>query len=488
MLADFRPNTLRLALFASLSIAGCGAYQPLTRAPPSADHAWTGPDLARVSAGLRGTEPAANAPRADREPGRSYTLAELIDVAERTNPETRVAWERARQAAFAAGIAEGLYYPRLVAAATAAIASVPLPIPQTVVPGGVFRADTHFIVPALSLEWLMLDFGRRAAVVDAAQALIAEANAGFNAKHQEVVFNVTRDFYTWTAARGKVNADRAALDAARTLVDSVSARLTRGLATRPEVLQVDEEAARATYDLQDALAAEQDARMALLESVGVSPYEPIEIADVSAEPLPPELAESVDHAIDRALGQRPDLVALLARVQAREAAVRQARADFWPKLVVKGDLGENYGALRVERGSFEHVSESQYAVGFRLEWDLFSGFERRNKLELARSQQKEAEDVLEHAKEKAVRQVWTAYNDAAVALVKQRAAAALLTASEKTWSATLESYNHGLATLPDVREAVRNLARARALEQASRSEAWTRTAAFAVSTGDLAQP
>jgi outer membrane protein TolC len=334
----------------------------------------------------------------------------------------------------------------------------------------------------------LLDFGRRAAVVDAAQALIAEANAGFNAKHQEVVFDVTRDFYALTAARGKLSADRAALESAHALLDSVNARMGRGLATRPEVLQVEEEAARATYELQDALASEQDARMALLESVGVSPYEPIEIADVSQAPLPPELAESVDQAVDRALGQRPDLIALLATVRAREAAVREARADFWPKLAVKGDVGGNYGALRVERGDFEHVSESQYAAGFRFEWDLFEGFERRNRLKLAESRQKEAEHALEHAKEKAVRQVWTAYNDARVALTKQRAAAALLAASERSWAATLESYNHGLATFPDVREAERSLARARALEQAARSEAWTRAAVFAVSTGDLAQP
>src|SRR6185436_20689910 len=101
-------------------------------------------------------------------------------------------WEKVRQAAIGAGLAGGTYYPRLAAVATAAIASTPLPVPDTVVPGGVFRSETRFVIPALSLEWLLLDFGRRRALVDAAQAQIAEANAGFNGKHQEVVFSVTR--------------------------------------------------------------------------------------------------------------------------------------------------------------------------------------------------------------------------------------------------------------------------------------------------------
>jgi len=39
-----------------------------------------------------------------------------------------------------------------------------------------------------------------------------------------------------------------------------------------------------------------------------------------------------------------------------------------------------------------------------------------------------------------------------------------------------------------VREAERNLARARTLDQAARAEALTRATAFAFSTGDLARP
>jgi len=482
--------TVLLQLVAPL-LAGCAAYAPLANAPPSADRPWKGSDLERVAAGLA-------RPEAGERPGspepvaidaqKVYELAELIDVAQRNNPETRVAWERVRQAAIGTGLAEGAYYPKLAAVATAAIASVPLPIPETVVPGGVFRADTHFLIPALSLEWLLLDFGRRRAAVDAAQALVAEANAGFNAKHQEVVFDVTRDFYALTAARGRRHANQAALDSARSVEDAVVARKEHGLATRPEVLQVQEEVARAAYELEDAMAAEHDARMALLESVGIGPATPIEIVDVSQRPLPRELTESVDEAVDRALAQRPDLIALLASVQAQEAEVRRARAEFWPRLAARGEIGGNFGELKVEDSSYQGVGEAQYSVGLRFEWDLFEGFERRNKVKLAESRRREAENELEHAKEKTVREVWKAYNDAKVALAKQRAAAALLDASERAWAATFESYQHGLASFPDVREAERSLAQARAREQAARAEAWTQAAAFAVSTGDLAQP
>jgi outer membrane protein len=45
----------------------------------------------------------------------TYSLAELIDLAESHNPETRVAWERARSLADAFGVARSELYPTLAA-------------------------------------------------------------------------------------------------------------------------------------------------------------------------------------------------------------------------------------------------------------------------------------------------------------------------------------------------------------------------------------
>jgi len=486
----FRDRRGQLLAVSLLVLGGCAARQPFEISPPSPNRPWKAPDLPRYSAALAETEhpPAGEAGAVSIDQGKQYELSELIDIAQRSNPETRVAWERARQAAVAVGLAEGTYYPVIAAVATAAVAHVPLPIPTTVVPGGIFTADTHFVIPALSLEWLLLDFGRRRAAVDAAQALAMQANVGFNAKHQQIVFDVTRNFYSLTAVRGKVAAAGAALDSARSLEEAATMRKQHEVATLPEVLQAQEETARAAYELQDALAAEHDARMALLESIGIRPGAPIEVADVSQQPLPPTLEESVDQAIDRALMQRPDLIGRLAAVRAKEAEVRKARADYWPKFAIRSAVAGNIGELKIDNSSYQGVAALQYDAGFRFEWTLFDGFERRNQVRLANSQQHEAEDELEHAKDAAVRQVWKAYNDTKVALAKQQAAAALLTAAEKAWEATLDSYKHELATFPDVRESQRDLARARTLDQSARAEVWTQAAAFAFSTGDLARP
>ncbi|WP_049623050.1 hypothetical protein [Frateuria defendens] len=48
---------------------------------------------------------------------KTYALADLIDLAESCNPETRIAWNEARRAALAAGMAASAYLPQLTASA-----------------------------------------------------------------------------------------------------------------------------------------------------------------------------------------------------------------------------------------------------------------------------------------------------------------------------------------------------------------------------------
>ena len=58
----------------------------------------------------------------------AYSLAELIDLAEAHNPETRVAWESARSQAAALGIARSELYPTLSAVALAGVDRQEVPL------------------------------------------------------------------------------------------------------------------------------------------------------------------------------------------------------------------------------------------------------------------------------------------------------------------------------------------------------------------------
>src|SRR5262245_42767662 len=110
---------------------------------------------------------------------------------------------------------------------------------------------------------------------------------------------------------------------------------------------------------------------------------PIEIEDVSQGPLPPELTESVDENVDRALDLRPYPIALLANEQAEGTEVRAARADYRPRLAVRSDVSLNIGSLRIERGPVQNANDS---AGQRLGWGLFERSEAAARAQAARAE------------------------------------------------------------------------------------------------------
>src|SRR5689334_20600943 len=93
------------------------------RAPTRPDMQWLAPDLRSFSEPLREDHPS------ELDPDKEYELAELIDVAERTNPETKVAWAHAKEAASAVGLAKSEYYPILALKASGVWANLPVPLP-----------------------------------------------------------------------------------------------------------------------------------------------------------------------------------------------------------------------------------------------------------------------------------------------------------------------------------------------------------------------
>ena len=67
---------------------------------------------------------------ADIDPNHVYSLVELIDIAQRRNPSTRVAWEQARQAAINISIARAASLPALTASAYRRLRVRRLPVSQ----------------------------------------------------------------------------------------------------------------------------------------------------------------------------------------------------------------------------------------------------------------------------------------------------------------------------------------------------------------------
>ena len=475
--------------------------------PPSSDRTWSPPNLPNYERELAEYHfnEAQGSSHVSINPRKIYGLAELIDIAERNNPDTRVAWERARQAAAAVGLSESAYYPFLVASAAAGYDRAFIPFPTlavnekkllmnpslnavSITGGGSLVTEAQVYRGELSAKWLLLDFGERSAVVAAAREQLMMANVGFNGTHQKIVFQVTERFYQLGTARQKVLVSQSALEAAQTVEQAVQARIDNGLATKPELLQAQQQTAQTAFDVEATTGAESDARVALVESIGLLPTVPLHVADLGQRSTSEQTNGSVDELIERALSQRPDLVAKLANVRGKQDGIRKVRAEYYPKVAIDAHATETELDVSIDHSDYFGDHRPTYGVFLTASVPIFDGFGRRHKMEMAEAELHGAENELAGARDSAVREVWKAYTDFKTALRKQESAAKLVTASQNAFDAVLESYKNGLSTYPEIVSAQRNLASARSVSHDTQSAIFTAATALALSTGDLARP
>lgn len=416
------------------------------------------------------------------EPGRTYTLAELIDLAEQHNPETRVAWEEAKSKAAALGIARSALYPTMSAVALA------ISLRQAALIGEYFHRQTEgFFEPLLQVEYLVFDIGGRSGEIDAAKANLLASDLAFNDTHRRIIYQVASAYYRLLNAEGQRQAAEVSLENAKTVDEDAKARLVNGLATKPDELEAAAARAQADFDLQARIGAVDIARGDLATAIGITPGSAFKVEGIEQLKLPSAVADSVDREMDRSFSQRPDLLQQLARLRAADASIKVAKSTYYPSLSFKGDggLARAYGQQDLLPGSY--AQGEVWTAELELRWTLFDGARREYRVARAKADKRAAQAEIDALRDQIANQVWSAYANMQTALRQQQAATALLTASQQSYEAAHESYGYGVRNLLDVVSAQKALAQARSEDIAARTQLLFEVTSLAFQTGDLIQ-
>jgi len=482
-------------------LAGCArlAEQPEVNpdrwAPPSADRIWTpSPASAsdyRMPNDLR-PSPSVAAPASAQPSGQEpvhqesqpYDLPALLDLALRENPDTRFAWESARQAAASFGAARAPYYPLVSANSANGYTRTLFPLP-----GGLIAQDkTWQAQPLVEMTYTLLDFGRRSSSAEAARQALAAANFSFDRKMQDVVFAVQRAYYALCAAKAAVAAARQNLELAQSDFDAVQQRLNLGLATEPALLLARERVAQSQYDVANAELMVHEAQASLAAAIGISANSLMEVASLETEAVPTALNGQVDELIAATLKQRPDLAAKVAGLRASEARVALAKAARYPTV----DLTANYGQL-IWRYTFAGppsawANQPQYSALVTLQWDVFTGFRLLNDVRTAEAEDRATRAGVKSAEINAIADMWRAYYEFQSSLKKYSYGQALLVAAQEAYDANIETYRQGLSTIVELLTAQSDLANARYTLIQSRADLLTSYAAVAYAAGAVRMP
>jgi len=419
------------------------------------------------------------------DPVRPYTLAELIDVAEHHNPSTRAIWERAKQKARELGLARSAYYPELEGLAVLGDERLINPFPKPLAPRGYVMVEVPIVQPEVTLRYLIFDFGKREANVESAKQEKLAAGADVTQVNQALAFRVASAYYQLVTAQERFEAAQETLRTAQTTQDAAENRLNNGLATLPDVLNARAETSQAAFDKESADGDEKIARVTLTEVVGADPSPNIVIDSQRSAPLPESLTMSIEALIDRAMENRPELMAQTLRVRSAEARIRAARAEYKPQIVLSGSVAQTSVWPTADYGQLGSASEPTWSVALGIRWRIFDGGVRKNELSITESKRREAQDELTVIHDQTTREVWTAYIAFRTALRKHEAAVALLESANASYSASLEAYKYGVKNLVDVVTAEKQLAQARLSSVSARSELFLGAVNLEFATGNL---
>ncbi len=420
-----------LAVGLPLAVAAAAERDPFNTGryvAPGPGILWQSPfELPRVP-----QPPAAPAP----VPDRSLTLPELTELALQNNPRSREAWFAARAAAAAVGIEKSDDLPQLSAALSW----------QRSESGGQTGNQNPWLNrygPAVTLSYVLFDFGAGDSRVEAAEYQALAAALTQNRALQDVVFQVEQAYYRLLGIEQLVRANELFLKSVNTSLDATQRRREGGLATVADVFRAETQVAQGRLNLTRSLGELEKARGVLASAVGLPVDATLKVQTLESAPRIHEITESLNSILGRAKAGRPDLVAAEAQARSARAQVDATSRSFLPSITVNASTGRTF--YNEDRPFTDNNS-----ILFNVSIPIFTGFNRTYSVRQAEARAAQVEasrDVLYRQTEM---DVWQSYYDVQTAAGAVSTTEVQVRAAQQTAEATLARYQSGFGSLLDL--------------------------------------
>ena len=379
------------------------------------------------------------APCATALPATALSAIDAVDLALCNHPQTREVWAAARAQAALVGVARGAWLPGLSGTAgTTRFAYDDNPYTRN--------------SAALTLSWLLLDFGQRSASVENARQLLNAAAATQDATVQTLFLAALQTYYAAQAAQAAVLSAGEAERAARESFQAADARYAVGVATPADRLQAQTAWSQATLNRIKAEGDARNAYGALANALGFGAQQALTLAELPPAPVETAFQKEVDALIAEAQARRPDLKAAEAQLKAAEAGVDVARAQGRPTVSLSGGPVWQHTPGTTTQGN---------TIGLTLNVPLFAGFDTTYRVRSAEATVDVRAAQRDRIRNQIALDVWRAYQSLTTATQSLRTTADLVASAEQSAKVALGRYKAGVGTILDVLSAQSALAGAR---------------------------
>jgi outer membrane protein TolC len=365
-----------------------------------------------IALAIAGCAGSARAQKVEPTP-RHITLTEAVQLALKHNHVVRIAGYKVEEREHAKDVARSAYFPtirnesrvfnvtdtqfiEIPGGALGTIAGTPIPARPAILNQG---GKTFVTSGTMLSQPLTQLFTRVKPSNDAAQAELDATRANEHETENEIALRVHQIYYQILIAQLHRTATEAKIRAAQDLERERVEQVKHGSALDEQLIESRAQTLEVKQDLLTTELQLSDLTMQLNEVLGLPVTTKVELDQTS-----PEGKESCprEECVKTALASHPGIVAARAEVEKASAAVRLAKADYYPDVsaFARYSYQNNVPFLARNFGTF----------GAELTYDLFDGGRRRAAVSENRAGLAQARENLARVTDEVERRVETAAN------------------------------------------------------------------------------
>lgn len=386
-----------------------------------------------------------NGPSLGREPNEAVpcmTLAQAVEEGVARNPRLRVFAAQASAARAGEKIAFAPFLPNIGFSYHFSGYTIPVLPAATFVPATISGGAFGISLTEFGLQWMLHDFGRTAGRYSQSLSHTAIADLQVERARQTIAYEVAVHGLGLLSAQATLTVREQSLHLAEEIRRDTLNRLNVGVAENEDLLRADVEVTARQADLVVARQLVADARIQLNLSMGRLSTSPVDICPIQSEP---SFERTIEGELDRAVAERLELQVAREMVAVATQGERIARADFLPRIYVRGTL------VRVD--STERLEGSLASGSLHFDQALFAGGGRSGERQKQGAHVEEAvaqaQVVLDHVSA----EVNLAYQAIASARERIRLGRVAVTDATETFRLMRVRYDNGNASPTDIVDA-----------------------------------
>lgn len=416
------------------------------------------------------------------------TPLQLLDVVEQAlchNPQTLRAWAQVKAQAASVGSAVATYLPTLELRSSA----------NQNERSSRFDAnpyyDTHVnafdSASSVNVNWVLFDFGLRAANLEVARRLLNAANASQDDALQSLFFDTVQAFYAAQAARALVEVQQEATQAAQQSVLAAEEKHRVGVGALADTLQARTTAAQSRSKLIQSEGELSYAVGNLAMLMGLSPTTPLQLPAITAQQLSDQqFSQAVDLLIEQAKRVHPKIRAAQAHLQAAQAKSAAVQAQGLPNLAFSAAEEFYYtNATPINNQGASAQQLETRRVGLQLNIPLFEGFGRQYKLRASAAEAQSKAAELANTEQQIALEVWKSYQGLRSESQNVQASEELNSSATQSFAVAAGRYKAGVGSMLELLKAQTDLASAKQQQLLAITRWHTAKFRLALSLGQL---